>query len=179
MTLLQLNKDRTTLVDELFDAFKLHLRILHDVEDASIRLYLAGAIDGIERYAGNDIFLSQYSVFYPEKSVYEGGSTPSSWYCGKWDISGMTIINSAGVDVTGDYTIDTLHGMVYPHPLNKQITFYAGFATEADMPPHLKTIIFRYGAHLFENRESVRVGEPKMLPDWVQYAMASIWKPRI
>ena len=46
------------------------------------------------------------------------------------------------------------------------------------MKPNERMIIFRYAAHLYENREAINIGEPKFLPDWVKYAMASIWTPR-
>jgi hypothetical protein len=152
---------------------------LHDVEDDTIRLYLSAAIDGISTIGGNDINMTQYDVFYPYTPDYSFPSTLLGWYCGKWDISDVEVYSEVGIDVSGDYTIDFEHGMIYPHPLSNKVTFKVGYATSTDVPPHLKTIIFRYGAHLFENRESVRVGEPKLIPDWVNYALASIWKPRV
>ena len=47
MQLIKISQDRQQLTDDLFDMFKEHLRILHDVEDNTIRLYLEAAIDGI------------------------------------------------------------------------------------------------------------------------------------
>jgi hypothetical protein len=179
MQLIKVSEDKTTLTDEMFDLFKEHLRILHDVEDETIRLYLAAAIEGISTFGSNDINLTQYEVFYPYMPDYNVPSTLFGWYCGKWAVSDVEIYSEVGMDVTGDYTIDFEHGMIYPHPLSNKVSFKVGYATGADVPPHLKTIIFRYGAHLFENRESVRVGEPKLIPDWVNYALASIWKPRV
>lgn len=156
--------------------FKEHLRILHDLEDDLIMLYLTGAIDAIENYASRDIFLTQYEVYYT-KPDYRTPSNLMGWFCGKWDIAAISIVNSAGVDITDQFTIDKLHGMVYPHPRGHKITFFSGFNGVSEMPPNLVNIIFRYGAHLYENRESVRVGTPKNLPDWVEFALASIWVP--
>jgi len=179
MTLIKISQDSVTLVNEMFDMFKQHLRILHDVEDDTIHMYLAGAIDAIATYMGNDIFYTSYQVYYPQQPDYRPPSSLMGWYCGKWYISNVQIIDTNGVDKVADYTIDYEHGMIYPHPLDHQVWFNAGFQSAADVPPNLTNIIFRYAAHLFENREAVRVGEPKHLPDWVNFALASIWKPRI
>jgi hypothetical protein len=180
MKLIKITQDTTTLVEDLFPLFKEHLRILHDVEDETIKLYLGAAIDGIGTFSSNEIFLTEFEVFYPyDDTDIRYPSSYDGWYCGKWFTSDLTIYNAAGIDITGDYTIDNEHGMVYPHPRGNKVSFKVGFSSGDEVPYHMKTIIFRYGAHLFENRESVRIGEPKIIPDWVNYVLASIWKPRV
>ena len=179
MQLIKSNQVKQPLIDDLFPLFKSHLRILHDVEDDMIKLYLEGAIEAIGTFGGNDIFLTSYDVFY--NGDYKELRYPSrfdGWYCGKWYVSNVAIFNPSGIDVTTNYVIDAELGMFYPHPMGDKITFDVGYATGSDIPAMLTTIIFRYAAHLFENRESIRVGEPKLIPDWVQYVMASVWKPR-
>ena len=180
MQLIRKSQDRTTLATELFTHFKEHLRILHNHEDDSIMLYLVSALDAIATYGGNDVFLAEYDVFYPRGGYeYKSPSDMYGWFCGKYDISDLTVINSAGIDKTADYTIDAQFGVVYPHPLDNKINFKAGYLGVDDMPPRLVNIVFRLGADYMENRESTRVGEPKLLPDWIKYSLASIWKPRV
>lgn len=178
MVLIRTDQDTITLVTDLMPLFKEHLRILHDDEDTIIEMYLSSAIDAIGTYAGTEIFLTSYEVYYPEQVDCSGQSTLLGWYCGRWNISNMIIKDENGIDVTSEYKIDYLHGMVYPHPNGKEIEFDTGFATKDDILPRLNNIIFRLGAEFFENRESTRVGEPKLLPDWVSYALASVWTPR-
>ena len=183
MLLIKVNQDNQTLVDDLFDMFKQHLRVLHTTEDDTIRLYLAASIEGIATFASNDIFLTEYQGSYNglDGTCYDYAypSNLCGWYCGKINISEVGVFDGSGADVTQNYQIDYESGMFYPHPLGAKFGFKVGYLAGADVPPHLTTIIFRYAAHLFENRESIRVGEPKLIPDWVNYAIASIWKPRV
>ena len=178
-TLIKVGQDRQTLITELFDAFKLHLRILHDIEDSSIEMYLGAAIDQIGILAGTDVFSTQWRVFYPETVDYSYPSTLTGWYCGRWNISNIIIKDAQGNDVTSEYTFDREQGMIYPHPgYNMDITFDTGYVGKAEIPHNLLNIIFRLGADFFENREANRIGEPKQLPGWVEYSLASIWSPR-
>jgi hypothetical protein len=142
-------------------------------------MYLGAAIDAIATYASRDIFATEWQVFYPQTPNYTYPSTLMGWYCGKEYVRGITIKDSEGNDITAEYTIDIEKGMVYPHPLDKDITVSSGYLSGDDLQLNLKNIIFRLGADFFENREANRVGEPKALPLWVEYAMASIWTPRI
>ena len=178
MQLIRVNRDVDTLTTALFQQFKDHLRILHNEEDDMIRLYLQGAIEAIEIFSGNDIFPTEYKVFYPNSLDLKYPSNFEGWYCGKWNVHDFSILD-AGIDVTADYTVDEEHGMVYPHPMNHEIMFIVGFDNTHKITANLTTIIYRYAADLFENREAVRVGEPKMLPTWVQYVLPSVWKPRV
>jgi len=177
MVLLLQSKDTTTLVNELMPMFKDHLRILHLLEDELISLYLSGAIDAISIYGDNDIYHSTYDVFYPENDVEQPSA--DRMYLGKVNTYAVIIKDSTGVDISNNYTVDAVSGTVFPSPYGLDIYFESGYLSKDDMPTNLVNIIFRYAAHLYENRESVRIGEPKMLPDWVQYAMSSIWTPRV
>ena len=179
MRLIKINQDTQPLIDDLFPLFKEHLRILHDIEDEMIKLYLAGAIEAISTFGDNDIFHTAYSVFYTGERDIRYPSSFDGWYCGKWDISDVQIYNSAGIDKTSDYTIDFEHGMIYPHPMGDQVSFVVGYISKDDIPPMLTSIIFRYGASLFEMREDTRIGEPKALPMWLTHALASVWCPRV
>ena len=179
MILLPTNRDVSSIVTSLFQPFKNHLRILHDDEDDMIRLYLQGAIEAIEAASGNDIAITSYKVEYVVVEGIEYSHEATKWYCGKWDIKNVKIVNVYGTDVTNEFTIDNAHGIIYPKPYGYEITFDVGYSDAADMSANLVTLIFRYGAHLYENREAVRIGEPKLVPDWVNYALPSVWKPRV
>ena len=179
MQLIRTNQDRTTLIDDMFDGFKGHLRILHDVEDNEIKDYLGAAIDAIGIYAGNEVFPTEFKVFYPLGTLdYSYPSSLFGWYCGRWNISSV-LIKEGATDVTSDYTIDKENGMIYPHPYGNDIELSCGFAAVVDMPHNLKIIIYRLGASFYEMREHSRIGDPKALPDWFSHSLASVWQPRV
>ena len=171
------NKDYTTLPAEMLDQFKDHLRILDMIEDDIISLYLSGAMDAVSKYGDHDIFFTSYKH---EKTVMDEVNYNSTfWYCGRNDISNVVVTDADGVAITDQFTIDYRLGYIAPAPTDTDIvTFDSGYAASADMPPNLKTILYRYGAHLYEDRESIKIGDPKNLPDWVNFAIASIWVPR-
>jgi len=184
MPLIRINQDPMALTVEMKDAFKQHLRILHNTEDDLISLYLQSAIDAIATYAGNDIFLAQYEYQKMREDCLEEYcnelcETPQRWYCGKHSISAPKVEDSQGVDITANYKIDTQRGYFYPMPNfeTEKVTFFAGYQTASVLPPRLTMIIFRYGASLFEMREHSKIGETKLLPDWVKYVLPSIWTP--
>ncbi len=179
MHLIKLSVDRTTLLNDMIDDFKKHLRILHTNEDDMISLYLGGAIEAISIYADQDIYKTDYEYFYNTVYDYRYPSNITGWYCKRVNLLDVVILDGAGIDVTSNFKVDKLGGMIYPHPAGNDITFSAGFATAADVPLNLKNIIFRYAASLFEDRQSIRVGEPKLLPDWLTHALASVWIPRV
>ena len=178
MELIEVGQDQQILIDDIFPAFKGHLRVLHDVEDDEIKMYLGAAIDAIGIYGGTEVYPTNFEVYYPYQYDYSGRSNLIGWYAKRWNIRDVVVINAASVDITTDYTIDGKQGMIYPHPNNQKITFSTGYLAATDMPLNLKNIIMRLGANFYENRESIRVGEPKLLPDWLTHAMASVWQPR-
>ena len=176
--LIKSNIDYVTLVDQMLPAFKGHLRILHDVEDESIKLYLAAAIDAISTYADQDIFFTEYNFRYMDLD-YSMPSSLLGWYTGKVNIFDVIIQDEVGTDLTMEYTIDGERGLIYPHPIYNLVQFKSGYQDMIEIPPNLLNIIFRLGADFFENRETNRVGEPKALPGWVEYSIASVWKARV
>ena len=174
------NTDYTTLATEMLPAFKEHLRIIYDTEDSSITQYLAGAMDAISIYGDVDIFLSDYEYVYIDGEINNPEPATERLYTTRINISDVLIEDTDATDITADYTVNAAEGYIYPAPaLDASVTFKAGYALQANMPPNLVSLVFRYGAHLYENREAINIGEPKFLPDWVLYAMASIWKPRV
>lgn len=180
MELIRTGQDMTTLVDEMMPGFKEHLRILHDIEDESIKGYLGASIDAIGIYMGTEIFSTQFEVFYPmSEPNYNVPSTLLSWYSGRWNITDVIILNADKSDVTTDYIVHQDNGKIHPHPLGRTITLSTGYLHKDDIPHNLRNIIYRLGADFYENREAIRVGEPKMLPMWLTHAMASIWTPTV
>ena len=180
--LIKTNTDRGGLATTLFPVFKEHLRVLHDHEDDMIMMYLLAAIDAISIYGDNDINLTEYEVFYPMHGGYDY-TTPSNmqgWWCGKKAITNMAILEPVThVDMVSKFKVDYESGMVYPHPKGYEISFNAGYVDADMMPPRLVNIIFRLGASYHEMREHEKIGETKLLPSWVNFAMASIWTPKV
>lgn len=171
------NKDFATLPTEMLSQFKDHLRILDEIEDDLIELYLSGAIDAISTFGDHDIFLTSYE--YKHFAADEERYHSTFWYSGRSNLSNVVVKDADDEDITDKFTVDNRLGYLVPVPTKTEVvTFDCGFSTAADMPPNLKTILYRYGAHLYEDRESIKIGDPKNLPDWVNYAIASIWVPR-
>lgn len=172
------SKNLTTLPTEMLPEFKDHLRILDAIEDDLIQMYLAGAIDAISTFGDIDIFLTAYE--YEKFAADEPIHNSTFWQCGKNDIRNVKILDKDDVDVTDSYTIDERLGYFAPAlGEDETIQFQCGYTAAVEVLPNLKTIIYRYGAHLFEDRESIKIGDPKQLPDWVNFALASIWVARV
>lgn len=173
------NVDYTTLPASLLPIFKEHIRVTSTLEDSSIEMYLAGAIDGIATFGDVDIFPTEYTYQYVEGEIPNTDPSDQYMYLGKGNVFDVAVLDSEDTDMIADYTVDKANGYIYPHPPESYtVNFSTGYASETDIHPNLLTIILRYGSHLYENREAINVGEPKFLPDWVSYAMASVWKPR-
>jgi len=178
-----LSKDTTTLVNTLMPMFKQHLRILAVDEEDLIKMYLGASIGAINRYVDQDIFKTDYEWQYIDfedeieiiDNLYGRGL-----YVEKENIFDVVITDLNNVDVTANYKIDEQRGYIYPSPIfHNGFTFSSGYPTIADMDDHLKLMIFRYGATLYEMRESIMVGEPKQMPDWVNYALATYRKQKV
>lgn len=165
------------LVALMLPSFKSHLRVLHTAEDAIISLYLEAALDSIGEYGDiqimetvNTFTLLTHEVTDPKLYTYFALSP----------ISSIVITDSLDVDVSANYEIDLRGGYIYPSlDATHTATVTSGYTTEAAIPANIRSIVFRYGAHLYEHREAVQIGEPKHLPDWVNYALASIMRPRV
>lgn len=178
--LLKTNTDYTTLVTGLLPSFKKHLRIEYDFDDESIKVYLAGAIDAISTYSDVDVFLSEYTYEYVEGERIDTVASEKYMDLTRHNVSNVIVTASDDSDVTDSYTIDNQRGIIYPSPSTSEtVKFSSGYLDSSEIEPNLRMIIFRYGAFLHEMRESIQVGEPKNLPDWVTYALASIWKSRV
>ena len=177
------NVDRVTLVDELFPMFKEHLRILDNFEDDLIKLYLGAAIGGIHNFVDQDIFKTDYSYEdfgeYELNNIYRAYSG-NTLYVEKENIFDVVIKDKTGTDVTSDYKIDEERGYIHPTPIFHDIfTFSSGYVTYTDIPDFVKITIYRYGATLFENRETTTVAAAKDMPDWVNYALSTLRKQKV
>ena len=169
--------DYDTLTNDLLDSFKGHIRVLDNVEDETIKIYLAGALEAISIYGDRDIFKADYEY----ERIFDRSASPAPfWRCGRYDIYDVQVLDSQGNDNTSYYTIDKALGYFMPTiAVDDQVLFSAGYKSGSDVPPALKTVVFRYAAHLYENREAINVGAPKHLPDWVHFALAAVWAPRV
>ncbi len=177
------NVDRVTLVDELFPMFKEHLRILDNFEDDLIKLYLGAAIGGIHNFVDQDIFKTDYAFEdfgeYRRCDFYQA-YMGNSLYVEKENIFNVIIKDKTGQDVTSDYDVDEERGYIHPTPIfHDTFTFSSGYTVATEIPDFVKIVIYRYGATLFENRESVAGGDPKDMPDWVNYALATLRKQKV
>jgi len=168
--------DYSGVPTELLLGFKHHLRIMHSLEDEPILMYLTGAIDAISIFSDTDIFRTKYKITILD---YETCKTNRRYFnTTRQDISAVVFTNAAAEDILE--TVDKHRGYVTPIPIQGDtLEFEAGYLATDNIPLNLVTIIYRYAAHLYENREAINIGEPKFMPDWVQYALPSIWKSRV
>lgn len=175
------NKDYATLPTEMMDEFKEHLRILDNIEDTTISLYLASAIEAIGIFTDRDIFRTSYKYEKFEfETEQEYADYKGFWYLSKVWLDNVTVVDNQGVDKTHLYIVDRERGYISPKPINGDVvTFECGYLTAASIPPNLRSVIYRYGAHLFEDREAVRIGDPKLIPGWREYALAAFQVPRV
>lgn len=167
----------TAIIALLLPQFKQHLRVLHNDEDALISLYLEASLEGIGEFGDIQIIenVNEFTTLtheIKEASLYTHFALSP--------ISSIVITDSGDVDVSTNYEIDLRGGYVYPSidPTHKA-TVTSGYNTVSDIPANIRSIVFRYGAHLYEHREAIQIGEPKHLPDWVNFALASIMRPRV
>lgn len=165
------------IISSMMPLFKQHLRVLHDAEDTMIELYLQSAIESIGAFAGIQIMQTENTCtrLPSEESISEDYTHfPLS------PITSLIITDSNDIDVSANYQIDLRSGTIYPAlSLDDKAIITSGYSDISDVPANITSIVFRYGAHLYEHREAVQIGDPKFLPDWVNYALASINKPRV
>ena len=182
--LTKISEDYQILSNALIDAFKEHIRLLPaNGEDDMAMLYLQASIDAIATYSDTAINPTEYNY----KESYDHGCYDFVRYahCRNMTDLGVVpvqtvVVKDADGNVVQGYTLDAMRGTVKPEiPMNYTAVVTAGYSSPTMMPPRLVNIIFMYAAHLYENRESVQTGAPKLMPDWVNYALASILKPRV
>jgi len=165
------------LVDLLLLTFKDHLRVLHSAEDDLIKIYLQGALESIGTFADIDVMQTVYTITTLNAEVVDATAYT---HLALSPISSVVITDSGAVDITSSYEVDLNKGYIYPSLASTDIAIVTtGYSTVATIPRSLLSIVFRYGAHLYEHREAIQIGEPKHLPDWVNYALASIMQPRV
>ena len=165
------------LVALLLSSFKSHIRVLHTDEDTLISLYLEAALDGIGAY-GDIQIMSTVNTFTTLDAEIVDATAYTHFALSP--IVSIVITDALAADVSSAYDIDIRGGYIYPSIDAAHIaTVTSGYTAVADIPARIKSIVFRYAAHLYEHREAIQIGEPKHLPDWVNYAIASITQPRV
>lgn len=171
------NSKSNALVALLLPSFKAHLRVLHTDEDSLISLYLEAAMDSIGEF-GDIQIMQTVNTFTTLPSEIKDATLYTHFALSP--ISTIVITDPLDVDVSSSYEIDLRGGYIYPSidPTHKAVVT-SGYTTEASIPANIRSIVFRYGAHLYEHREAIQIGEPKHLPDWVNFALATIMKPRV
>lgn len=165
------------LVDLLLLTFKDHLRVLHSDEDDLLKIYLQGSLESIGTFGDLDVMETVYTQTTLDAEVVDASAYT---HLALSPISSIAITDGVPADVTSSYELDLAKGYIYPSldPSHTAV-ITTGYNAVADIPRSLLSIVFRYGAHLYEHREAIQIGEPKHLPDWVNFALASILQPRV
>jgi len=167
---------KDTLETDLLPLFKAHLRILDAVEDETIKMYLGASIDTITHATGHDIKESEYRFTQKDTGERVQRGLFDRTYI---DVSPITKITLQGATVPPD-NIDYIQGYIYPRMTDGEVAIVnTGYATADDVPSVIKSLVFRYGAHLYENREAFNAGKINMSPDWVNLALSVLHKPRV
>ncbi|MGE3245717.1 MAG: hypothetical protein AB7F96_04330 [Beijerinckiaceae bacterium] len=157
--------------------FKAHLRLTDTAEDAvaeAILLEVYRVMDGRDGYLGRAILPQTWRLvldYFPARIVLPLPNLIS--------IASIKYLSSAGDEVTlspGDYAVISgdrariipAKGKSWPStwdfPAAVEVTFQAGFADVEAIPPPIKRAIFLQAATIFENRESILVGNFALRP---------------
>ena len=163
--------DRPVTLEEAKD----HTRVAHPDEDTMIDACIAAAterLDGAEGRLGRALIIQTWGLtldgfpaqlrlplpscqeidaityIAPDGTVKEL-ATPAYTVAGLGTVSGATILFASGRPATAS------------RPDAVTIRFTAGFGSEpADVPAPIRTAILNSVAHMYDNRDSVVIGEP-------------------
>lgn len=192
MSIVRETYDVAALAASMLDGFKVHVRVDHDDDDQYLQDTLGRAIAQIERRSGISI-APQTFRWIPK--VEELGS--QFWLPLEERLSLVPVFGVAdftadrgGVDVSDQYT---LVGDVSPNAFAQLrlvrpgglyagdvIMLEAGFETAAEVPPEVEDVIYRYGAYLYEFRESSAASSvTSQMPEWFNEALGTLWAPRV
>lgn len=184
--------DAAALAASLLPGFKEHVRVDHTDDDAYLQGALERAIAQIERRSG--IAIAPQTFTWIPKPDALGGSI---WFpledrlsiVPVYGVQGFTA-DRGGVDVSDQYT---LVGYSAPNSFAELrlvragglyagdvVTLEAGFATAAELPAEVLDVLYRFGAYLYEFRESSAASSiTSPMPEWFTEALGTLWVPRV
>lgn len=184
MTLHQLAVDRTALPTDLLDLAKEHLRVRHVRDDVLIGVYLAQAIDAVERRCNINLNPATFSL-----DVYGCCCLP----CVGWpamarlalpvnNVQTFTLEDSQGIDQAADYAIEQadLGGSAGAYLVGPAVpvagwamTAEVGVETADDLSPAVLAVVLRLTGGYYENRESPAA----LVADEFAVELATVWRP--
>ncbi len=145
---------------------KAHLRVLNGDEDALIAALRDAAIDWVERYCAISLSARAFT--------YSGDGFPTRFrlpYAPATDVTAISTFDTSGAAVAldpADWQFRAGHlypaiGSSWPTVLNGAgsvtVTFTAGYASAADIPPAILSAVKLLTGHLFKQREATISGQ--------------------
>lgn len=184
MTLHQLSVDRAALPTAMLDLAKAHLRVRHDRDDTLVGVYIAQAIDEVERRCNINLNPAVFAL-----DVYACVPMP----CIGWpavarlalpvnNIASFTLEDAEGIDQAGPYVIEQadLGGSAGAYLVGPVVPA-AAWAMTADvgiddpdaMSPAVLAVVLRLVGGYYENRES----PAPLVVDEFAGELAAVWRP--
>lgn len=184
MTLHQLSVDRTALPMALLDLAKSHLRVRHDRDDTLVGVYIAQAVDEVERRCNINLNPATFAL-----DLYALG--PST--CAGWpvlarqalpvnNVQSFTLEDADGLDQSAPYAIEQadLGGSASAYLVGPAVpaagwtmTADVGVDNGDDMAPAVLAVVLRLVGGYYENRESPAA----VVVDEFAVEMAAVWRP--
>lgn len=162
----------------LLPAAKEQLRVEFSRDDDFIRTVLDRAIGEIENAVNFDIVETETAFMISE-------SAP----CYIVDRVPILRVEICDQGTCTDLPDDNIHGgnLANPTPAKLNLsgfTFdklivHSGYRDPATIPPALLSAILMQVGHLYENRESVQMGNYNLLPDTTQRLLSGLWRPSV
>jgi hypothetical protein len=204
--LVRIVRDDAAWTAYLLDDFKQWARIDHTDDDASLKLMLASVTDLLERQLG--ISIAPAGWHWVPREANDPLDTIDRGPCHHarqlWTYVPVPFrgaieftVSRASGDVTSEFVLD---GDTHPGNFGQQylaavsgaagvavddaVMLAVGFDPAKDsieqLPPALLDVLFRYALYIWENRESVVVGNTvNEMPDFLSRAWAPFWTPRV
>lgn len=174
--LICVDKDLTSLAKELFPTAKAHMRVEHTRDDQYILDCVVRAINEAESYTGISIHLA---VWHWYETSYECCKVP------KFPVRFIEYPDGTVLDenlVVGFYggPFEPVGSMVLGSGVQAEyLQLLVGYPHVEQIPPQLVSSILALAGSFYENRESVQLGNYRMLPDAMSRLFTGIWRPSV
>jgi hypothetical protein len=184
-----LSVDRAALPDALLDVAKDHLRVRHDRDDTLIRMYVAQAIDVVERKGSINLNPSTFAidpcalpgVAWPAQLWMPAGTMGVRLSLPVNNVEAFTVTDADGVDQSDAYEVEQadLGGSAQAYLVGPTIA--AGWAMTADvgvddpdkLAPAVLAVVLRLVGGYYETRESAS----DLTDDTFVDELVAVWRP--
>lgn len=179
-----LSVDRTTLPQAMTDLAKAHLRVYHARDDTLIGVYLAQAIDEVERRCNINLVPATFALDVPALVLVPCRTYPAQarWALPVNNVQAITLEDADGTDQSDAYAIEQadLGGSASSYLVGPPIpaaawtmTADVGVDDPDDLAPAVLAVILRLVGAYYENREAPQA----VVVDDFLGELAAVWRP--